>query len=390
MCCESDGWVIPSRRAARVNDPSSTTATKHSSWRRFIGKTYRCDCSSAHLTYSERRARLPSGASAMRATRINHVSIAAADLEESTRFYEEVFGMERIPTPTFADPVQWLRVGDLQLHLFLDAAHAARPPPRRHHDRRLRRRLPGREGADVRRVRLAARRAALAAGAALLPRPRREPDRAQLARRRHARPRRATRSCSASPITSRRRRRSQGAVLYLENARRERLDRLAETRAGVRPAGPGRAQRRLGAARRRRRRARGLGALPRADDGQLGDVVRLRRARPEGLPDHAPERRHRRRALLRRRERLHADLRPDARRQHGARRVLPLRRLRRAQAPAPLRRRGRLVRPDELAGQPHPLDRARARRHRRSSPRWGSSCSSSSCAGTRARTCGRR
>src|SRR3954468_3698706 len=56
----------------------------------------------------------------VRATSINHVSIAARDLEESARFYEEVFGMERIPTPTFASPVLWLRVGDLQLHLFLD------------------------------------------------------------------------------------------------------------------------------------------------------------------------------------------------------------------------------------------------------------------------------
>lgn len=57
------------------------------------------------------------------------MSIAAADLDDSTRFYEEIFGMERIPTPTFADPVQWLRVGDLQLHLFL----AADTPPARHH-----------------------------------------------------------------------------------------------------------------------------------------------------------------------------------------------------------------------------------------------------------------
>ena len=56
------------------------------------------------------------------ATGINHVSISATDLEESTRFYEEVFGMERIPTPIFETPVQWLRVGDLQLHLFLDEA----------------------------------------------------------------------------------------------------------------------------------------------------------------------------------------------------------------------------------------------------------------------------
>ena len=51
--------------------------------------------------------------------RLNHVSISAVDLEESTRFYEDVFGMQRIPTPAFkATSVQWLRVGDLQLHLF--------------------------------------------------------------------------------------------------------------------------------------------------------------------------------------------------------------------------------------------------------------------------------
>jgi catechol 2,3-dioxygenase-like lactoylglutathione lyase family enzyme len=57
------------------------------------------------------------------------VSISAADLEESTRFYEDVFGMERIPTPRFDVPVQWLRIGDLQLHLFEDAG----PAPQRHH-----------------------------------------------------------------------------------------------------------------------------------------------------------------------------------------------------------------------------------------------------------------
>lgn len=65
----------------------------------------------------------------MRATGINHVSISAVDLEESTRFYEEVFAMERIPTPTFDAPVQWLRVGNLQLHLFLAEIEA----PARHH-----------------------------------------------------------------------------------------------------------------------------------------------------------------------------------------------------------------------------------------------------------------
>jgi lactoylglutathione lyase len=66
----------------------------------------------------------------VRATGINHVSISATDLEASTRFYEEVFGMERVATPIFETPVQWLRVGDLQLHLFLDESGQA---PTRHH-----------------------------------------------------------------------------------------------------------------------------------------------------------------------------------------------------------------------------------------------------------------
>jgi catechol 2,3-dioxygenase-like lactoylglutathione lyase family enzyme len=52
-------------------------------------------------------------------SRLNHVSVLAHDLEESTTFYEEVFGMERVPAPNFPSAeVQWLRVGDLTLHLF--------------------------------------------------------------------------------------------------------------------------------------------------------------------------------------------------------------------------------------------------------------------------------
>jgi catechol 2,3-dioxygenase-like lactoylglutathione lyase family enzyme len=54
----------------------------------------------------------------VRATGLNHVSISARDLEESVRFYVEVFGMEPIATYKFAFPVQYLRLGDLQLHLF--------------------------------------------------------------------------------------------------------------------------------------------------------------------------------------------------------------------------------------------------------------------------------
>jgi catechol 2,3-dioxygenase-like lactoylglutathione lyase family enzyme len=54
----------------------------------------------------------------MAASALNHVSIGALDLEESERFYRELFGLEPIPTPNFGLPVRWLRVGDLQLHLF--------------------------------------------------------------------------------------------------------------------------------------------------------------------------------------------------------------------------------------------------------------------------------
>ena len=54
----------------------------------------------------------------MRARGFTHVSISATDLEESVRFYEAFFAMEEVPSPDFSGPVRWLRVGDLQLHLF--------------------------------------------------------------------------------------------------------------------------------------------------------------------------------------------------------------------------------------------------------------------------------
>lgn len=66
----------------------------------------------------------------MTGLRINHVSVCADDLEESARFYEELFGMERLPTPRFHEPVLWLRLGDQQLHLF---QRTDVEPPRAHH-----------------------------------------------------------------------------------------------------------------------------------------------------------------------------------------------------------------------------------------------------------------
>ena len=65
----------------------------------------------------------------MRATRFNHVSISAVDMDESLRFYTEIFGMERLPSPDFSGHVEWLRLGNQQLHLFKDDSRA----PERHH-----------------------------------------------------------------------------------------------------------------------------------------------------------------------------------------------------------------------------------------------------------------
>lgn len=65
----------------------------------------------------------------MRAVGPNHVGITAHDLDTSRAFYVEVFGLEPLPSFTFATPVAWLRLGDVQLHLIRsdDAA------PRSHH-----------------------------------------------------------------------------------------------------------------------------------------------------------------------------------------------------------------------------------------------------------------
>jgi catechol 2,3-dioxygenase-like lactoylglutathione lyase family enzyme len=49
---------------------------------------------------------------------LNHVSIVARDVDESVRFYVDVLGLEPVPTPDFGFPVQWLRAGSLQVHLF--------------------------------------------------------------------------------------------------------------------------------------------------------------------------------------------------------------------------------------------------------------------------------
>ncbi len=136
------------------------------------------------------------GELSVRATGFNHVSIHALDLEQSVRFYTEVFGMEKIPTYTFAFPVQYLRLGDLQLHLFQRDGRRAGVPPHRHRRGRLRGGLRARAGARHRREGLVLRghvRAARRQRADVPARPGRQPHRARLARRDddrpHARPR---------------------------------------------------------------------------------------------------------------------------------------------------------------------------------------------------------
>lgn len=53
-----------------------------------------------------------------KAVGLNHVSVVAHDLQAMVRFYVDVLGLEPIPTPNFGFPVQWLRTGDLQVHMF--------------------------------------------------------------------------------------------------------------------------------------------------------------------------------------------------------------------------------------------------------------------------------
>ena len=66
----------------------------------------------------------------MRATRINHVSVSASDIAESVRFYTQVLGLEPVATPDFGFPVQWLQLGQVQLHVF---EHTQREAPISHH-----------------------------------------------------------------------------------------------------------------------------------------------------------------------------------------------------------------------------------------------------------------
>ncbi len=65
----------------------------------------------------------------MRALRFTHVAIHADDMAASLAFYVDVLGMERVPSPDFEQHVEWLVLGDQQLHLF----RRETPAPQFHH-----------------------------------------------------------------------------------------------------------------------------------------------------------------------------------------------------------------------------------------------------------------
>ena len=61
----------------------------------------------------------------MRATRLNHVSIPAPDVDAAVEWWSNLFGLETLPAPNFGFPVRWLRLGDLQLHIYTSQQPAA-------------------------------------------------------------------------------------------------------------------------------------------------------------------------------------------------------------------------------------------------------------------------
>jgi catechol 2,3-dioxygenase-like lactoylglutathione lyase family enzyme len=60
---------------------------------------------------------------------LDHVSIAVTDLDRSTRFYQDLFGLEVVPRPPFKAAGTWLACGPLQIHLVLNAEGTYRTRP---------------------------------------------------------------------------------------------------------------------------------------------------------------------------------------------------------------------------------------------------------------------
>ena len=62
----------------------------------------------------------------MAAIGLNHVSVGTDRFEETIKFYENMFGLEQLPTPNFGFRTQWMRCGSLQVHVFENDQKALR------------------------------------------------------------------------------------------------------------------------------------------------------------------------------------------------------------------------------------------------------------------------
>ncbi len=56
---------------------------------------------------------------------VHHVSLNVGDLDEATRFYTEVLGLEVLPRPDFGFPGLWLRSEAQEIHLIQVENHVA-------------------------------------------------------------------------------------------------------------------------------------------------------------------------------------------------------------------------------------------------------------------------
>jgi len=108
---ELGGSKTPRLRPPRRTCESSTSEIVHSS---LIHQR----CPGANLVMGLEVSRAMQDNGRMKALSLNHLSISSIDVEESVRFYTEMFGMTTVDTYTFAFPTQYLRLGDLQLHIF--------------------------------------------------------------------------------------------------------------------------------------------------------------------------------------------------------------------------------------------------------------------------------
>ena len=66
----------------------------------------------------------------MKVSFLHHVSLATADAARSTRFYQDMFGVELLPRPAFNFAGAWLALGPTHIHLVENVAGTMRKSPR--------------------------------------------------------------------------------------------------------------------------------------------------------------------------------------------------------------------------------------------------------------------